>query len=129
VVNEAFLVFVGGGVGSALRYAVARGAAELLQSGFPWGTVFVNVAGSLAAGLLIGLLGARAGAEPGTAHLLLMTGFLGGFTTFSAFSMDALALASRQPVIAAGYVIGTVTLSLGAALIGLWLARGGPSPL
>lgn len=129
MVKEAFLVFVGGGVGSALRYAVARGAAEWLPSGFPWGTAFVNVAGSLAAGLLIGLLGARAGAEPGTAQLLLMTGFLGGFTTFSAFSMDTLALASRQPAVAAGYVVGTVTLSLCAALAGLWLARGAPGPL
>jgi CrcB protein len=91
--------------------------------------VFVNVAGSLAAGLLVGLLGAKAGAEPGTVHLLLMTGFLGGFTTFSAFSMDTLALASRQPTLAAWYVIGTVTVSLCAAVAGLWLARAASGSL
>lgn len=122
--KEALLVFVGGGFGSVMRYAAGRIATASLPAGFPWGTVLVNVTGSLAAGLLVGLLGWRAGAVPGGAQLLLMTGFLGGFTTFSAFSVDAVALAERQPGLAALYVFGSVALSLLAAVAGLWLARG-----
>lgn len=129
MIKQALLVFLGGGAGSVLRYAVGRWAASGLPAGFPWGTFLVNLSGSFAAGLLIGWLAARAGPEPGTAQLLLMTGFLGGFTTFSAFSMDTVALAGRQPGMAAAYVIGTVALSLLAALAGLWLVRGSASPL
>lgn len=128
MMKQALLVFLGGGAGSVLRYAAGRMAAAWFPGSFPWGTFFVNLSGSLAAGVLIGLVGSRAGAEPGTAQLLLMTGFLGGFTTFSAFSIDAVALAGRQPGMAAAYVIGTVTLSVLAAMAGLWLARGGASP-
>jgi fluoride exporter len=129
VIKEALLVFVGGGAGSVLRYAAGRAAAASLGVVFPWGTFLVNIVGSLAAGLLIGWLGTRGAAEPGTARLLLMTGFLGGFTTFSAFSIDAVSIAGRQPGLAAAYVSGSVALSLAAAMFGLWLVRGAASPL
>lgn len=127
--KEALLVFVGGGAGSVLRYAVGRLMTVSITGGFPWGTLFVNIVGSLAAGLVIGFLSTRAGAESETARLLIMTGFLGGFTTFSAFSIDAVSLAGRQPGMAAAYVLGSVVLSLAAAMLGLWLVRAAASPL
>jgi CrcB protein len=129
VIKEALLVFVGGGVGSVLRYVIGRTAVASLGGSFPWGTLLVNIFGSLAAGLIIGFLSTRAGAESETARLLIMTGFLGGFTTFSAFSIDAVALAQREPGMAAAYVFGSVALSLVAAMLGLWLARAAASPL
>lgn len=129
MIKQALLVFLGGGAGSVLRFAVGRFTAGSLPGSFPWGTFLVNVTGSLAAGLLFGLAAWRAGSEPGTTQLLFMTGFLGGFTTFSAFSMDVVTLAQRNPGTAAAYVVGTLALSLLAAFAGLWLARGGASPL
>jgi CrcB protein len=129
MIKQALLVFLGGGAGSVLRFAVGRLASAWFPGSFPWGTFLVNLSGSFAAGLLIGLIGSRVGAEPGTTQLLLMTGFLGGFTTFSAFSMDTITLAGRQPGLAAAYVIGTVAVSLLAAMTGLWLARAGATPL
>jgi CrcB protein len=114
-------VALGGAVGAAARYLTGLAAIRLIGPGFPWGTVIVNVAGSLAMGVLVVAL----------AHLsanrfapLLMTGLLGGFTTFSAFSLDAVALFERgQGVAAAGYVAGSVVLSIGGLVAGMALAR------
>lgn len=117
------LVFVGGGLGSIARLAVARASLALLGPGFPWGTLAVNVAGSLAIGLAVGLLNATAAGLP--ARIFLVTGFLGGFTTFSAFSIDALALWQRGDMWAAlTYVAVTLVLSLLAVAGGFQLARG-----
>ena len=92
-------------------------------SGFPWGTLAVNVAGSLVMGLLIAWL-ARRSAGDTDLRLLFATGFLGGFTTFSAFSLDAVTLYERGALTAAaGYVIASVTISILALFCGLWLAR------
>jgi CrcB protein len=83
------LVVAGGGsVGCALRYLATLGAARVGGTDFPWGTLAVNVVGCLLAGLLFGLMEDRAAFSP-TVRLLLMTGFLGGFTTFSAYSLEA----------------------------------------
>ncbi|MDQ3080084.1 MAG: fluoride efflux transporter CrcB [Pseudomonadota bacterium] len=110
----ALLVFVGGGVGALLRYLAA-----LAISG-PLATLAVNVAGSL----VIGLLAAAIPAEAGQMRLFLLTGLLGGFTTFSAFSLDALTLYQRGDVaLAAAYVLASVFVSLAAAAAGLALAR------
>ncbi len=117
------LVFLGGGAGSVLRYAVGRAAANLLPSAFLWGTLAVNVVGSFAAGFLIGWLAIRQPAQSSGLHLLLMTGFLGGFTTFSAFSVETMSLAARSQATAAMYVVATLALTLGAAGAGLWLSR------
>jgi CrcB protein len=121
MIKPMLLVFIGGGVGSVLRFLVGRLAATAVPGGFPWGTLIVNVAGSFAAGLLIGWLAGRSG-HAGT-QLLLMTGLLGGFTTFSAFSIDTLTLATRQPAAAVAYVSATLLLGLLAAWGGLLLTR------
>lgn len=116
------LVFVGGGVGAVTRHMVNRAGLMLLGPGFPWWTLAVNVAGSFAIGLLAGLFGAL---ETGhQARLFLVTGFLGGFTTFSAFSLDALTLWQRgEHSAAAFYTLGSVTLSLVAVVAGLAASR------
>ena len=118
------LVFVGGGLGAMARHGINRSALALLGPGFPWWTLAVNVGGSFLIGLLAGLFGAL---ETGHhVRLFLTTGFLGGFTTFSAFSLDALTLWERGAAMqAALYVLASVILSLLAAAIGLMLARYG----
>lgn len=94
----------------------------ILGPGFPWWTLAINVAGSFLIGLLAGLFGALETGQ--NARLFLITGLLGGFTTFSAFSLDALTLWGRGAQLQAGfYVLGSVILSLTAAAIGLLLAR------
>ena len=115
-------VALGGAVGASARYLVGTTLTRALGPGFPWGTLAVNVVGSFAMGVLVVAL----------AHLsanrlapLLMTGVLGGFTTFSAFSLDAVTLYERGALAhAAAYVGGSVVLSLAALVAGLWLARG-----
>lgn len=116
------LVFVGGGLGAMARHGANRAGLALLGPGFPWWTLAVNVAGSLMIGLLAGLFGAL---ETGhNARLFLITGFLGGFTTFSAFSLDALTLWERGAALQTGlYVLASVILSLLAAALGLLISR------
>jgi CrcB protein len=113
------LVALGGAIGSVLRYET--GAMVMRQAGspqFPWGTFTVNVLGCLTAGLLAGL-GERHAFLTAEMRLLLFTGFLGGFTTFSAFGVDTIALVQRgEWAIASVYVIASVLCGLAA----LWLA-------
>ena len=119
------LVFLGAGLGGVLRHGVNLAAVRAFGLAFPWGTLAVNVAGSLLMGLLAGVLAWRAGAgwtEP--ARLLIATGLLGGFTTFSAFSLDAALLWERgEAGLAAIYVAASVILSLLALAAGLWAVR------
>ncbi|HYC94450.1 MAG TPA: fluoride efflux transporter CrcB [Sphingomicrobium sp.] len=116
------LVFIGGGLGSLARHGINRAGLALLGPGFPWWTFAVNVLGSFLIGLLAGLFG---GMEAGqNARRFLITGFLGGFTTFSAFSLDALTLWERGALLQSGlYILGSVILSLVAAAVGLMLSR------
>lgn len=108
------LIALGGAIGSVLRYLMVAAI------GAPWGTAAVNVLGSFAIGVLFILLDARAGWQ-----LFLMTGLLGGFTTFSAFSLDTLKLfEAGQPLQAALYVVTSVALSMIAVALGVALARG-----
>ncbi len=118
------VVFLGAGLGGSLRHGVNLAAARLLGTGFPYGTLFVNVAGSLAMGLLAGWFALKAG-DPGQPwRLFLTTGVLGGFTTFSAVSLDAVLLWERGEAGAALlYVLASVAASLGALSAGLALAR------
>ncbi|MBN8631292.1 MAG: fluoride efflux transporter CrcB [Rhodobacterales bacterium] len=107
------LIALGGAVGSILRYLMVSAI------GAPLGTAAVNVLGSFAIGVLFVLLGSREGWQ-----FLLITGLLGGFTTFSAFSLDTLKLVQGgQPLQAAAYVLGSVILSLIAVALGVALAR------
>lgn len=122
------IVFAGAGIGGTLRHAVNL-ASEKFGAGFPYATLFVNVAGSLLMGVLAGYFLARAGI-PQHVRLFLTTGVLGGFTTFSAFSLDAALLIERHAYwSAAAYVLGSVVLSLAALFAGLNLFRiGAPLP-
>ena len=118
------LVFVGGGLGAMARHGINRAGLALLGPGFPWWTLAVNFLGSFLIGLLAGLFGAM---ETGhNLRLFLTTGFLGGFTTFSAFSLDALTLWERGAVMQAGwYVAGSVIACLIAVFAGLMASRLG----
>ena len=115
-------VALGGAVGSSARFAIAQWTGARWGWTFPWGTFAVNVTGSLAIGLVITLLVAR---DPDPAYrLLVVTGFLGGYTTFSTFSFEALALLeARRWDAAAFYVIGSLVLGLLATGLGLVLGR------
>jgi CrcB protein len=121
--NAFFLVFLGSGLGGAARHAVNIGALRLLGSGFPHGTLIVNIAGSLILGLLAGYFAMRS--DPGQAwRLFLTTGILGGFTTFSAFSLDAVLLVERGDFgLAALFVVASVGGSVAALFSGLVLMR------
>lgn len=124
--NHFLIVFVGGGLGAALRHGVNRLSLIWFGPGFPVGTLFVNVAGSLAMGLLIGIFAAM---EPvsNNMRLFLATGILGGFTTFSAFSLDALTLWERGEIgLALLYVAASVILSFAAIAAGFFLTRALP---
>ncbi|MGR3796507.1 fluoride efflux transporter CrcB [Vannielia sp. SX4] len=115
-------VALGGALGASARYLTGVAAIRVMGPGFPWGTLTVNVAGSLLMGLFAALVGLRGG------HAFspfVMTGLLGGFTTFSAFSLDAVTLLERgQMGTAALYVVASVTLSILALIAGLALGRG-----
>jgi CrcB protein len=121
-----WLVFLGGGIGAALRHGVNRFTFAIWGATFPVGTMIVNVAGSLVMGLMIGIFASMPSVSQPT-RLFLTTGLLGGFTTFSAFSLDALTLYERGQVgLALGYVIGSVVLSLAAIAAGFFLTRALP---
>lgn len=117
-----FLVMAGGAIGSGARHLVGRAALGLLGPGYPYGTLAVNLVGGFAMGLLAGLLARTGGSEQ--ARLLLAVGVLGGFTTFSAFSLDVVAMLERGALLpAAGYVLASVIGALLAVYAGLFLVR------
>ena len=117
------VVFIGGGIGSMLRHGVNVLCARLFGIGFPFGTFTVNVTGSIAMGLLAGYFAFR-GEAAQIWRLFLMTGILGGYTTFSAFSLDTVLLFERgQFGLAALYVVASVVLSIGGLMAGLALVR------
>ena len=117
------IIFLGAGIGGMLRHAVNVGAVRLLGYGFPFGTLIVNVLGSFLVGVLAGYFAYRTGLSQHL-RLFLTTGILGGFTTFSAFSLDAALLVERHSYwLAAGYVAGSVGVSLIALFFGLALFR------
>ncbi len=116
---QVLLVALGGAVGSVARYGVGVAAARVLGLGFPWGTLIVNVAG----GLAMGVLAARVGPEHESLRLALGVGLLGGFTTFSAFSLETVRLMQHQPGLGMLYVAVSVVFSIGACWAGLLLGR------
>ena len=122
---QSFLIFfVGGGVGSALRHGINLLSARLFGTAFPWHTLIENVTGSIVMGLLAGYFAFKA--DPTSQHwrLFLTTGILGGYTTFSAFSLDAVLLYERgETALAALYVLASVALAIGGLFAGLALVR------
>lgn len=116
---QVLLVALGGAVGAVARYGVGVGAARILGLGFPWGTLIVNILG----GLAMGLLAARLGPEQVNLRLALGVGVLGGFTTFSAFSLETVRLMEQQPGLAMLYVAASVVLCVGACWAGLMVGR------
>jgi CrcB protein len=117
------LVAAGGAFGSAARYLIAISSAQLFGQGFPWGTLAVNIAGSFLMGLLIAF-GAQRLSMSEELRALIAVGFLGGFTTFSAFSLDFAVLFERRDYGLAGlYLAGSVSLSILALFAGLMAVR------
>ena len=117
------IVFLGGGLGAALRHGINLGAARWFGLGFPFGTLIINVSGSLLMGLIAGYFAFK-GDSSQHWRLFLTTGILGGYTTFSAFSLDAALLYERGEVsLAAVYVLGSVVLSIIGLFAGLAVAR------
>lgn len=116
-------IAAGGALGAVMRHLFNGGAGALLGGGFPWGIMAVNVLGSLLMGILTGIF-ALSGAWPQEVRAFLTVGMLGGFTTFSAFSLDTALLIERGAWGAAGfYAAGSVLLSVAALFAGLWIIR------
>ncbi len=117
------VVFVGAGVGGAIRHFMNIHVARLMGTHFPWYTFIINISGSLVMGLVAGWFIMK-GAGTGHLRLFLATGVLGGYTTFSAFSLDAMLLWERgEHLLAAYYVGGSVVLSIVGLALGLWVMR------
>lgn len=119
------IVFVGAGLGGAMRHGVNLVCARYCGVEFPWGTMIINIAGSTIMGLAAGYFAFRATeAWSQSMRLLVTTGILGGFTTFSAYSLDAMLLWERgQAVAALVYIVGTVALGVLGLALGLAIVR------
>ncbi|WP_421702718.1 fluoride efflux transporter CrcB [Aliiroseovarius sp.] len=114
-------VALGGAIGASARYLTNVTATRIMGHGYPWATLTVNVLGSMLMGVLVVVLAKKGGNAYAP---LLITGMLGGFTTFSAFSLDAFTLFERgQMGAAAGYVLASVVLSIAAIVVGILLTR------
>jgi CrcB protein len=117
------VVFLGGGFGAALRHGINLAAAQLVGRSFPYGTMFINVTGSLVMGLIAEYFALKSHL-PRTWMLFLTTGILGGYTTFSAFSLETALLYERGEIWAAGlYVLGSVVLAVTGLFVGLAIIR------
>lgn len=127
MIQTLIYVALGGAIGASARYLTGLAAIRVMGPGFPWGTLAVNVIGSFLMGVLVVTLAQFSAAQFSANRFapLLMTGLLGGFTTFSAFSLDAVTLWERGETGAAvTYVAVSVALSLAALVAGLFIARG-----
>jgi CrcB protein len=118
-----FLVFIGGGLGSSLRHTINVVCTRWFGTAFPYHTFIINITGSTVMGLIAGYLAFKGEASQPW-RLFLMTGILGGYTTFSAFSLDAGLLYERGEIgLAVLYVVGSVVLSIAGLFAGLALVR------
>ena len=117
------VVFIGAGIGGSIRHGMNIWVARFMGTDFPYHTFILNIAGSLAMGLVAGWFAERGGAA-GHMRLFLATGILGGFTTFSAFSLDAVLLWERhEHLLALLYVGGSVAIAIAGLMLGLWIMR------
>lgn len=121
--NHILLVAIGGALGSVARYLTGQVTLRWFGPNFPWGTLAVNIVGGLAIGILAELIARRFDGSP-ELRLFIVTGFLGGFTTFSAFSLEVSAMAERGDYVTAlFYVLISVIISVAAVFAGLALVR------
>ncbi|HLW06859.1 MAG TPA: fluoride efflux transporter CrcB [Marinilabiliaceae bacterium] len=119
MIRTLILVGLGGGIGSVFRYLTSLYVTKYFQTAFPWGTLIVNILGSLVIGLLLGLF-ARGGLSHPDFKFLFVVGFCGGYTTFSAFSLESMTLfQSGNSFLALLYIAASVLISLFAVWIGL----------
>ena len=117
------LVFIGGGLGAILRYVLTVTSGKAFGTNFPWGTFIINITGSTVMGLIAGYLAFKGEASQ-SLRLFIMTGVLGGYTTFSAFSLDAGLLYERGEIgLALAYVLGSVLLAIAGLFAGLAIVR------
>lgn len=118
-----FYVAIGGAFGSVARYLTAQWFGRLFGTGFPWATLTVNIVGSFVMGLLVGLM-AHAWSPPAEVRAFLTVGILGGFTTFSTFSLDVAVMLERGDIgVAAAYVLSSLIIGIGGLFAGLYLVR------
>jgi CrcB protein len=119
---EWVLVALGGSAGAVLRFLVGLGLARIAGAELPWGTLCVNLSGAFVAGLLVGMGDGRG--LSANARLVLVTGFLGGFTTFSALGVETIRLAEQQGTLVAGANVAvSIVAGLALATAGLTLGR------
>jgi CrcB protein len=117
------LVFIGGGLGAALRHFVNGVSLRLMGTGWPYGTLFINVTGSILMGVVAATFALKLSLPP-TLRLFIATGILGGYTTFSTFSLETGLLMERgEPGLALLYVAASVLLGVGGMFAGLWAVR------
>ena len=116
-------VALGGALGASARYGAGLAATRFWGMNFPYGTLGVNMIGCFAMGILVGVFALKDPVDPAL-KLFLTAGVLGGFTTFSAFSLEALLLYERKPALGALYVAASVVLCLAACWAGMRLMRG-----
>lgn len=120
---SSFVVFIGSGIGGVTRHLFNGWIVRAVGTGFPLGILLINVLGSSAMGLVAGWFAFRGRASQDV-RLFLTTGILGGFTTFSAFSLDAALLYERgQPWLAVTYVLASVVPSIAGLFVGMWTMR------
>lgn len=122
--RAALAVLAGGGIGSVLRYAITFAIAQRLGAGFPWWTLIINVTGSFVIGIVAEITQARVFGGSPLLRIFLMTGVLGGYTTFSTFSLETLTLFSESAIfLALCYAVGSVVLGIAAAFAGIAIVR------
>jgi CrcB protein len=121
--HKYFLVFVGGGLGAALRHCVNGASLRLAGSEWPLGTLFINVTGSILMGVVAALFAFKLSLPPAL-RLFIATGILGGYTTFSTFSLETALLMERgQAGAALAYAAGSLLLGVGGLFAGMWAVR------
>ena len=121
--NHILLVAIGGAIGSVARYLAGLATLRWFGPNFPWGTLAVNIVGGLAIGIFAELLARRFDGSS-ELRLFVVTGILGGFTTFSAFSLEVATMAERGDYLAAlTYVLASVIISVAAVFAGLAMVR------
>ena len=122
--QAALAVLIGGGIGSLVRYGLTIAIAQRLGPGFPWWTFLINITGSFVIGIVAEVTQTRAFSSAPLVRVFLMTGVLGGYTTFSTYAYETLTLiGDRAAMLAAAYAIGSLVVGVAAAFAGVALAR------